>query len=190
MRSIVSSSAVRNSAPSPGRRPSYQFLVSRASASASGRKLTQRFTRDPSTSDGLHPRGLRIPAAGRAPSSVDPAPQPPRASTRARPHVRPQKGSPTEPWRARRVHPPGVSEGPKAKETSSASIAPQVAVAGFRTYVHDPGRRRTRSDAHHAPLSGTPLQHWRPTIPTPSIGRHDGDRELHRVAALADSAAQ
>ena len=94
MRSIVSSSAARNSAPSPGRRPLYQSRVSSASAPASGLKLTRRLTLDPSASGGRHPRGLRTQDAERAPSSVDPAPQPPRASTRARPHVRPREALP------------------------------------------------------------------------------------------------
>ena len=117
MRAIVSSSAARNSAPRPGRRPSYQSRVSNASASASGRKLTRRFTRDPAACDGLHPMELRTRVAERAPSSADRAPHLARGSTRARPHVRPPRGFPREPSRARRVPPREVSRVQKVKET-------------------------------------------------------------------------
>ena len=110
MRSIVSSSAARNSAPSPGRRPSYQSRVSSASASASGLKLTRRLTLDPAASGGLHPTGWPTQAAERDPPSVCPAPQPPQASTPARLLVRPQRGFPRAPSRARRARPRGVSE--------------------------------------------------------------------------------
>ena len=77
---------------------------------------------DPAASGGLHPRGSRTQAAERAPSSANPAPQPPRASTLARPHVRPQRGFPTEPSRARRVRLREVSEAPKGKETSGRHL--------------------------------------------------------------------
>jgi hypothetical protein len=144
IRSIVSSSATRNSAPSPSRRPSYQSRVSSASASASGLKLTRRLTLDPAASGGLHPRELRTQAAERGPSSADPAPQPRRASTRARPHVGFQKGFPTKPSRARRVRQLGVSAVPKVKETSLiASIRQRFRSVRPANNVQGNGRRLT-----------------------------------------------
>lgn len=169
MRSIASSSAARNSAPSPGRRPSYQSRVSNASASASGRKLTRRVTRDPSTSDELHPRGLRTQAAERAPSNADPAPQPPRASTRTRPHVRPQRGFPTEPSRAQRVRPPEVSGAQRAKETSV--ILCQYSAGGVHRLaagcIASPCPNRISSKSGLIPTA-LALRQWNTSWPTPA----------------------
>lgn len=119
MRSIVSSSAMRNSAPSPGRRPSYQSRVSRTSASASGLKLTRRLTLDPAAFDGLHPMGSPTQAAERDPPNVGPVRQHPRASALARPRVRHSRDSPRAPSRARRAGPAEASGARKEREAQA-----------------------------------------------------------------------
>lgn len=118
IRSIVCSSAARNSAPSPCRRPSYQSRVSTASASACGRNLTRRLTRDPVAPAALHPTARQNLGPQGVPSIADRVQRPPRGSAPVRPGVRRQKGCPKEPSRVRLARPGEVSRAQKTNETT------------------------------------------------------------------------
>ncbi len=121
--STVSSSAARNSPPSPCRRPSYQSRVSTASASACGRKSMRRITRDPVASGALHPKVPQNLDSRRVPSIGDLVQRPPPGSVPVRLHVRRQTDSPKEPSRARLARSRRVSGGRKTEEATYGILA-------------------------------------------------------------------
>ena len=100
-RATASATAPSNSAPRPGRRSSYHRCDSSASASASGRKETVRFTCRPGACGVPQPRESPKPGSRHGRPSAGPA-RPPVPRSRQAPHrARHRSNCPTTPWRVR-----------------------------------------------------------------------------------------